>query len=111
MKADETNQDSREATRFRTIFSGSVCHRGIFKKCRIHDLSASGAKLTAVEGLPDPTKVNLVIDRLGPYRPLKSEVIWRNKDWWGVRFTGDPEELAAIMAELMPGRWSLINKQ
>ena len=110
MAENAYDSSRRESTRFRTVYAGKIRYRGKFYKCTVHDVSSSGAKLKPRDDLPDTKTLELIIDRLGPYRPMKSEVAWRTKDWWGLRFVGDQDELKKMVAELLPSRWSLMNK-
>jgi hypothetical protein len=51
--------------------------------CRVIDISADGARVTASDGLNLETSVWLVMDHVPP---VKGVVVWRDKNCIGVRF-------------------------
>ncbi len=97
----------RKSSRFRTIFTGKIRQDGKTKDCLIMDVSARGARLKNIKNLSDTPEIHLIIDRLGPYRAIEGEIMWRSGDFVGVNFLADAEDMKEKMAELMPSRWSL----
>jgi hypothetical protein len=102
---EDLTRESRESTRYRTIFGGRIFQDGKMRKCTIHDVSVHGARVKVPDGLAKSPRVRLSFDKLETTLPLKGEIIWVAGQNFGIRFTDDVGRLDDMMGKLLPSRW------
>jgi hypothetical protein len=91
--------DRRTHKRKRVLWVGAVeTDAGRFE-CIALDLSLGGAKLRIAERFAPLQQVRLVLQRFGT---LDAEVVWQTKELIGVRFTNDPQAIAAKIGGALP---------
>ncbi len=103
--------ERRNFSRNSILLTGVLLYRDGIEDCVVRDLSVNGAKISVANAPAQGSPVTLEIARVGGFRGrekdivgrgLRAEVVWRNKDQVGLRFTGRPQEVAETMAGLLP---------
>ncbi|WP_346912560.1 PilZ domain-containing protein [uncultured Roseibium sp.] len=86
-------QDSRKDTRMRTLKAGRIVYDRLSRvfDCTIRNASETGALLLVPSTTGIPSEFLLYMDSDHKRRP--AEVIWRQDDRIGIRFTGPAETI------------------
>ena len=87
--AHTTSRRAHERTS--VLIGAEVSAGGDTYVCDVIDISAGGAKIKTGQELETRCEVELKFD---PYGVFSATVMWNKDDFHGLKFTGDPNELA-----------------
>jgi len=90
----DSGRELRRHVRKRVLWSAKLETTVGSFDCVILNISRSGAKLRISAPPLPPHNVELMLESCGA---LHGEVVWQEADKLGLRFSGDPEEIARII--------------
>lgn len=111
MSTQPQNLNDRAGVRLSTVFKGAITQFGRTYDCKITDVSEFGAKAHVDHVFVKDQPVNLVFERLGPYRAMASTVAWQGSGSVGLHFTCSEATRHAALATLMPMRWQQVHEK
>ena len=90
---------ARQATRVQVLWSGILRSGHRSSECRIVNVSLSGAKAHVSNPSELASPVILTIDRFGEFY---CEIVWRERDYLGLKFLADQQTIEETIGEAVP---------
>ncbi len=89
--------DRRAFNRKSDLQAAALLDGSSSKPCSVIDIAVGGAQVELEPGIENGQKVALSIENFGEF---EAQVAWARKNRCGIKFTGDPEVIAATLMAL-----------
>ena len=95
----DTSSERRQYRRAKILWTGSLDHGGRISECVLLNIGPRGAMARSVEALPQSGPATLQSFHFGR---LNGEIVWRDGNAFGLRFTQGPAEIRKAIGWQLP---------